>query len=136
MVDPQSPYRVLLAEDSDQDRELLEIACTHHGVAVDWMPVASCRELNAVIAEIAAGDRQAPHIAILDLRLPDGPSTGILAGLRAAMPEVPVVVFTTSSSSFDLESVRSHPGVEMLVKPHTFRGYGEILDRIRAAPVG
>lgn len=132
MSDAPAPTSVLLLEDCPSDRELLSIACGRAGLAIDWAVTETCAEGQAAFLEIIAGTRAKPQLIIMDLRLPDGPSTDLLPLLIERLTDIPVILFTTSSSPDDRARIPAGSGIRYLVKPHSFRGYDEILTHIRA----
>jgi CheY-like chemotaxis protein len=129
------PRRVLYAEDTPADRELLRLVCQQAGISVDWQTAENCAELSAMIEDIAEDQVIRPDLVILDLRLPDGLSTELLPQLRDAMPDLPVIVFSTSSDPSDRERVHQFPQARYLTKPDTLADYAGILSCIRAASI-
>lgn len=124
--------RVLLVEDSQEDREILAMATTRAGLRVDWQYAASCAELRDLLEEIELGEREAPDVVIMDLRLSDGCSSDVLPELRATLPAgLPVIVFSTSSAAIDQDRIADDPHASYLVKPHSFAGYQTIVERIQ-----
>lgn len=124
--------RVLLVEDSQQDREILAMATTRAGLTIDWHYAASCAELRGLLAEIERGERVPPEVVIMDLRISGGYSSDVLPELRAKLPAgLPVIVFSTSSAAKDRDRIAADPHASYLVKPHSFAGYQEIVERIQ-----
>ncbi|MFW5845101.1 MAG: response regulator [Planctomycetota bacterium] len=128
--------RVLLIDDSATDRQFLEIAIRRAGLDIDWQTVDSCTACTRHLAAIAAREEAPPELVVLDQRLDDGLGSDLLPALRQSLPEdLPVVVFSTSSSDWDRQHFAHDPHVTYLVKPHTLAGYDQIIEHIRTAPV-
>lgn len=130
MTDSPAP-RVLYAEDTPADRELMRLVCQQKGLQVDWEDVTTCAELEQRITDIATDPQRHIDLAILDLRLPDGLSTELLPAFDQHLPELPIVVFSTSSDPNDRARVADHPRASYLTKPSTLAEYDAILGRIR-----
>ncbi|HYH45693.1 MAG TPA: sigma-54 dependent transcriptional regulator [Thermoanaerobaculia bacterium] len=78
--------RILLVEDRDALRRLLERALSQEGHQVD--AAACCQEGVQLVAE------RPYDLVLTDLMLPDGSGLEVLAASRASQPRVPVVVLT------------------------------------------
>jgi DNA-binding NtrC family response regulator len=78
--------RILIVEDRDSLRRMLERALTQEGYAVESAADAA--------AGIRLVERQDFDLVLTDLKLPDGSGLQVLAASRAAQPRVPVVVVT------------------------------------------
>ena len=78
--------RILLVEDRDSLRRMLELALAQEGYIVE--PAADA------LSGIRLVERQDFDVVLTDLKLPDGSGLQVLAASRAAQPRVPVVVLT------------------------------------------
>jgi DNA-binding NtrC family response regulator len=78
--------RILLVEDRDSLRRMLERALAQEGYTVE--PAADA------VSGIRLVERQDFDVVLTDLKLPDGTGLQVLAASRAAQPRVPVVVLT------------------------------------------
>ena len=125
-----APY-ILLIEDAGEDCELLDMACRRAGLKVPWRIAGTLLESRFLLDELGPDDH--PALVILDLRLPDGFSTALLPRLKADLPEVPIVIFSTSSQEDLIGATRTATTVDYLVKPDTLAGYSAIINRIRRA---
>ncbi len=132
MANDTRELKVLLLEDTEADRELLRLACDFDQLPVAWTYMATCAEATTTFQAIAAGDQARPDLVIMDMRLPDGSSTALLPALHELLPGLPVIIFSTSSSPRDREPLATNPSSRYLVKPHNFRGYQEIIQRMRS----
>jgi PAS domain S-box-containing protein len=74
---------------------------------------------EAALALLEAGCQ--PDGVILDMNMPGLGGAGTLPRLRAARPEVPVLLSTGRSDDAALDLVKAHPRVALLSKPFTLR---------------
>jgi diguanylate cyclase (GGDEF)-like protein len=87
--------RLLLVEDNPRHAQLFREALGEVGVAVAGAPPFELHHvttLAAALEHLAAGTTD---LVLLDLTLPDGQGLDPLIELRARLPDLPVVVFTT-----------------------------------------
>ena len=85
-----SPARVLIVDDETSMRELLTIALAPEGHAVETAPsVAAAREALA---------RRPFDLVVSDLAMPGESGLDLLAEIRSATPELPVILITAYAS--------------------------------------
>lgn len=113
--------RVLVVEDEPPMRRFLKAALTAHGY----------RYLEATTA--AEGERQAtaynPDLVLLDLGLPDGDGTSLIARLRE-WTRAPILVLSARDGEQDKIAALDQGADDYLTKPF---GTGELLARMRVA---
>jgi two-component system LytT family response regulator len=122
-------YRVVIADDEPHARERIRMLLARHP---EWHIAAEC-ETGADAVEAIA--REAPDLAILDIRMPDlnGIEVAEVLEARAAEGErVPVVVFATAYEdhahrAFDVAAV------DYVLKPIDPERLARALDRAKAA---
>ncbi len=113
--------RILLVEDAADIAQAIAAALTRRGDAVDHAgTIAAARDLIAV---------QDYDIAILDIGLPDGSGTDVLAALRGAGKATPVLMLSARTRIDDRVSALDSGADDYLVKPFDLR---ELEARIRA----
>ncbi len=102
---------ILVAEDRDASRELLNIVLTAAGYEV--IQAADGEE-----ALVCASERQA-DLVILDIHMPRLDGYGVIARLRAnpAYATVPVIALTASAMAGDRDSVLAAGFSEYISKP-------------------
>ena len=124
MADGADPIRVLLVEDNDVFRQALVLLLELQegievvgAVAEGTLAVGACREF-------------APHVAVMDFRLPgmDGVETTI--ALTKECPRVAVVCLTASASPRELDALMAAGAVDCLRKDQEL---DEIVAAIRRA---
>ena len=114
---------LLVAEDSDEDFEVLQLLMQQMAVQ---NPVYRCTTGDTVLDFLyQEGDYQEPNqaprpaVILLDLNLPGTDGRDILAQLKQdeSLREIPIVVFTTSSSPRDIEFCYQKGANGYLIKP-------------------
>ena len=87
---PGQPYRVLLIEDSRDDAELIEIALSEGGTAVECRRAWSAGTVRGMLEELA------PQVVLSDFNLPGFSGIEALEQVRAHDPALPFVFLTGS----------------------------------------
>jgi CheY-like chemotaxis protein len=113
---------LLIAEDSDEDFEALQRLM--RGLAVP-NPIYRCadgEEVLDVLRDRATSDNRPsflPSVILLDLNMPGLDGRDVLVQLKQdqRFREIPVVIFTTSSSPSDIEFCYQQGANAYLIKP-------------------
>jgi two-component system, sensor histidine kinase len=105
------PRRVLLVDDHDDARELLEALCEHSGHQVETASTGA--------GGVAAAVAFQPHIAFIDIRLPDISGFEVARTLRAEMgPSCPRLVALSGFGHSEAKERASRDGFdEYVIKP-------------------
>jgi chemotaxis family two-component system response regulator Rcp1 len=126
--------RLLVVEDSESDVELLREALSDSEPDVAMDIVRHGEDALAFLrreGEFAAAAH--PDLVVLDLNLPRMGGFEVLKALRAdvdpRLRRLPVVVFTTSSATSDVETAYDLHASSFVTKPTAFEHY---LDTVRA----
>ncbi len=117
----QRPF-ILYADDDADDRELLREYISMQTSNYEIIEASNGKEALLSL-QTTAGVRNLPSLIILDLNMPILSGLETLAILKGE-PEtenVPVVIFTTSSSPHD-EAFCKKLGVSMITKPQSLEG--------------
>jgi two-component system OmpR family response regulator len=101
--------RLLIADDDDNLRSMLEAALRHHGY--DVTAVASGREA------LAAASEAAPDLIVLDVMMPDLDGFEVCRRLRTEGSRVPVVFLTARDATEDKVRGLTLGGDDYVVKP-------------------
>ena len=101
--------RFIVADDDPLFGQALQKNLTREGFAVDWV------ESRRDFMEASACNRY--DFAILDLTLPDGGGEEILKHIRASLPQLPVIVVSSSRSTGQRVSLLDLGADDFLVKP-------------------
>ncbi len=121
------PIKVVLADDHNLVRRNLRLLLEREA---DLQVVAEASDLSAVAAQVT---NHAPHVLVLDLRLPNGSSAETIRRLRAAVPETRVVVLTMEASPAFAASALEAGATGFVLKDHAD---SELVGAIRAAVRG
>jgi eukaryotic-like serine/threonine-protein kinase len=112
-TDSLEPRRILVADDDEDFRELLQIVLQRDFPGADIECVADGR------AAVAAFDRQTPSAVVLDLHMPELDGFGVTALLRARPSSrvVPIIIMTALGGPKEWELLSSLGADRFLVKP-------------------
>jgi two-component system OmpR family response regulator len=112
---------LLLVDDEDNLRSMLDAALRHHGF--DVHPRAGGREALAAVGEVA------PDLIVLDVMMPDLDGFEVCRRLRSDGVKVPVVFLTARDASEDAVRGLTMGGDDYVVKPFSIE---ELVARINA----
>jgi two-component system OmpR family response regulator len=113
--------RLLLVDDEDNLRSMLEAALRHSGFEVD--PAATGREALDAVPEVK------PDLIVLDVMLPDLDGFDVCQRLRAGGDRTPVLFLTARDGTEDKVRGLTMGGDDYLVKPFSL---DELVARIHA----
>ncbi|MGH9275149.1 MAG: response regulator transcription factor [Acidimicrobiales bacterium] len=116
---PQS--RLLLVDDEDNLRSMLDAALRHSGF--DVHPVANGRDALAAVPEVR------PDLIVLDVMLPDLDGFDVCKRLRSSGDRTPVLFLTARDATEDKVRGLTLGGDDYLVKPFSLE---ELVARITA----
>ena len=114
---------LLIAEDSDEDFEVLELLMQQMKVQ---NPIHRCtngdKVLDFIYQEGKCGNRRAvplPSVILLDLNLPGIDGREVLEQLKSdrSFKDIPIVIFTTSSNPKDIKFCYQNGANGYLIKP-------------------
>lgn len=115
-----NPLRILLIEDDIDDYMFFREAITETGVSVDLKTATRC---NNILETLSLTSGQLPDIIFLDLHMPMVSGNECLRTIRqvADMNQIPVVIYSTSASSSDIEDTFASGANMYLTKPSSFQ---------------
>ena len=124
------PMRILVVDDSAEDVQLLFEAMDEFGLEAVLESAADGEE---ALARLRDGS-QLPDLVLLDLNMPRRSGREVLEELKgdAALRALPVIIFSTSSSPFDVEDCYDRHANSYLVKPIDFDGLGDVVRALDA----
>ena len=128
---------ILIVEDSPEDYEATERGLKASGLA---NPVYHCEDGDEALdflfrrgeyADPAKSPR--PGIILLDLHLPGTDRSEVLGVIKKddTLKKIPVVVLTSSSDERDVEKCYKNGASSYVVKPVSFSGFMEAIQRLR-----
>jgi DNA-binding NarL/FixJ family response regulator len=118
------PIRILLVEDNQVFREALELLL---GMRTDVQVVASVGDGSEAVA---ACDKYAPQVVLLDYRLPMMDGVQTTTAVKEAHPEIAVVCLTASANSREVEALYEAGATACLTKDQELE---EIVDAVKRA---
>ena len=124
------PMRILVVDDSAEDIQLLEEAMQEFGLDAE---LESACDGEQALRRLRDGERL-PDLVLLDLNMPRRSGREVLEELKqdAALRSLPVIIFSTSSSPFDVEDCYDRHANSYLVKPIDFDGLGDVVRALDA----
>jgi chemotaxis family two-component system response regulator Rcp1 len=129
-------HRLLVVEDSESDIELLREALADSGPTVELDVVRHGEDALSFLRR--EGEFQAavrPDLVVLDLNLPRMGGFEVLRALREdvdpRLRRLPVVVFTTSGTTTDVETAYDLHASSFVTKPTAFDHYVETVRAFR-----
>jgi DNA-binding response OmpR family regulator len=124
----KSALKILLIEDDIDDVELLKEAFKENKVNYELELIMEGDRVNPYLQD---GD-SIPSIIILDLNLPKTDGKEILKDIKSSdtFKNIPLIVFSTSSSKQDAEFAYSYGANNFITKPTTIAGWNETIDII------
>ncbi|MCW2993971.1 MAG: response regulator [Conexibacter sp.] len=131
---PDGTHRLLVVEDSESDVELLREALAESDPTVELDVVRHGEDALAFLRREGPFETAAhPDLVVLDLNLPRMGGFEVLRALREdidpRLRRLPVVVFTTSGTSTDVEKAYDLHASSFVTKPTAFEHY---LETVRA----
>jgi two-component system OmpR family response regulator len=121
MLAPVSPARLLLVDDEDNLRSMLEAALRHSGF--DVHPCANGRDALDAVGEVQ------PDLIVLDVMLPDLDGFDVCKRIRSTGDRTPVLFLTARDATEDKVRGLTLGGDDYLVKPFSLE---ELVARITA----
>lgn len=119
----QQPIRILLIEDDPAVARSLQAGLERESYQVIW------KSSGAAGLEQARHPTAAPHLIILDVRLPDGSGFDVCRQLRQLGLRQPVLMLTVQQDELDKVLGLEMGADDYVTKPYSLR---ELLSRIRA----
>jgi len=119
--EPQTVPTIILAEDDDDDHDLIREAWLEVRPDVAFARVESGPELVDWLHS-AAKSGDAPFLVLLDLKMPGGGGFNALEVIKddAALRRIPVVVLSSSSAERDIYRSYNLGAAGYITKPPTF----------------
>ncbi len=129
----QTPYEVLLVEDSEDDIILTEEAFKECGYALRVHEVADGEAaLHFLRHEGEHHEAPRPHLIILDLNLPRKSGLSVLKEIKAdkQLQDIPVVVLSTSNMDRDVQASYQHYANCYIIKPSDVSVFFDIIKQM------
>lgn len=130
--------QVLVVEDNRTDVTLLRLAFAEHGIDHELLVLDDGEKALDYVAKLDHG--MLPDLVIVDLNLPKRDGIEVLEKMRStsALDQIPIVVFTTSDSPREKETIRRIGITAYIRKPTDLDGFlavgGTIQKLLKAGP--
>lgn len=124
--------RILYVEDNVDHAELVMRHLEDFQLRDQVTHVLDGEQAVAWLDGVATGSNVPPRVVLLDLRLPRLDGMAVLQHIKSspALREIPVVVFTTSSTDRDLKEAYARHANSYLVKPDDSRELRTVLGEL------
>ena len=120
--------RILLADDDPDDRDLFTEAITEHNADVNtvWN--------GAQLMKVLDSNESLPDFIFLDLNMPEKGGKECLLEIRkhAKLKEIPVIIYSTSSSKKDIDDTYELGANLYITKPNSFTELRKAVRKIMA----
>jgi len=133
----KSPERILVAEDDPQDAFFLKREFARAGVPTSLHFVQDGQEvIDYLEGKGAFADRQThpmPNLVLLDLKMPRLNGFDVLGWLRkqTGLKRLPVIIFSSSAESVDINRAYDLGANSYLVKPHEIEALSGLVNCLK-----
>lgn len=111
-MDMEARWSILVIDDDDMTRQLLALQLTDAGFDV--------AEAGDATSGTAALERHTPDLIILDVVLPDRNGAELVADIKAAHPDIPIVMMSASHDTAYVVGAIRNGASDYLLKPVNF----------------
>jgi two-component system response regulator len=127
------PAEILLAEDNEDDVELLRIGLRRSRLAINLHRVQDGEEcMNFLLRKGRFAEAPEPDLLLLDLNMPRMDGREVMAAIAGEprLWRVPVVILTTSDAEADVFSALKLRFNSYIVKPIDFQQFARVVQSI------
>lgn len=129
----QKKRSILLIEDNKDHAEITQFHITDHAPDIDvvWLNDGELA-INHIVEKHALSDGTYPWLVLLDIKLPKYSGHEVLARLKSdeRLKKIPVVMFTTSNVTKDIESALMQGANSYIQKPMELGEFGSVIAKI------
>ena len=127
-----APVRILIADDDQEDLEMIEEAILDAQPEAILHKVNNGREAIDYLHEVH--DAELPCLIILDYNMPElnGSEALHMIGKQERLKEIPRVVLSTSSAPLYMHESKKNGAIEYFVKPDTQSGLEQLAKKMLA----
>ncbi len=128
LPEKSGPFRVVLADDDEDDRDLFEEAVVKLGTQVKLEVVNDGAELLKLLRSADS----LPDIVFLDLNMPNKNGRESLTEIRSSpeLKDLVVVIYSTSSSPKDVDETFEIGANLYVCKPSSFKGLKAMISEV------
>lgn len=113
----KSTIRILIADDDEEDIELLEEAVLQESPKVQFLKFLNGRSIQEYLYN--AGNIEYPCLIILDYNMPELTGAEVLSWMKdqGRYTSIPTIVLSTSNSPMYIDECMKNGALEYIVKP-------------------
>jgi CheY-like chemotaxis protein len=125
-----TPFTILLAEDDLDDQYLMQEAFKKIDATIVMKMVSNGRE--AINYLLSAPDKELPCLIVLDYNMPEATGLEVLQRIadEKRLRNIPKIVFSTSSSVYNVNECLSRGANAYMVKPALFNDLIKIANQM------
>lgn len=118
--------KILLVDDDIEEYEFMTSALQKLRVSADVFHVQQCEDVTAVIK------KHNPDMVFIDINMPSINGIDCLKSVRshASFESLPIIIYSTSNNSSDIQESFKHKANLYVVKPNTFNKLTASLERV------
>ena len=126
-----NPFRILIADDDTDDVQLTRDCFLENNLAVDINEVSDGQILIDHLKGINS-EKKLPQLILLDLNMPRKSGLEALEELKqdSALRKIPVVIFSTSRATKDIEKAYELGASCFVNKPNTFEEWCDKMGKL------
>jgi CheY-like chemotaxis protein len=120
------PYRIVLADDDEDDREIFRLALNELNLPVDVVYKENGSQLIKYLVD------ETPDVIFLDLNMPLVNGFECLKIIRnnTVLQQIPVIILSTSSGTMDIDKCYQMGANYYIVKPFSHKDLATIINRL------
>jgi CheY-like chemotaxis protein len=126
--------KILLIEDDADDVQLFQEALEDNHIQFELQVIMDGDRVPTYLATTPV----VPDIIVMDLNLPKLHGKDLLMMIRSTerFMNIPLVIFTTSASPFDIQFAHDNGASRFITKPSSISGFNHAVETIMAAAGG
>lgn len=132
MENPKKQFEVVIVEDDYDHAEIMKFYIKEACENVSVVHLNSGSAAMQHFTKIETGSSLAPHLIMLDLKLPMFDGHEILQEIKKNpfLKQIPVVIFTTSNARSDIKKALENHANSYILKPIEESGFKDIIKPI------
>lgn len=130
MISNPNPIHILLADDDEDDREMFQKLLTKFSVSAFLMTVEDGEKLMNLLSTLSYSPP--PHLIFLDINMPVKDGIECLKEIRSnkKFDNVPVFMFSTSTSKYYIDTAYENGANLYILKSHFFTEQSDIIEKL------
>ena len=127
------PYEIFLIEDNKDDVFLISLAVKECGINANIQTANNGETAINILKKNIENNEKSPDLIILDINLPRVTGLEVLKEIKLLKPisSIPVVIFTSSDSTSDMNCSYVQGADLFIRKPNNINGFKEVANYIK-----